>query len=214
MFRFIHLREHKKSKSMKKLLIVILCVLSFGKSFSQTVNLSSFTIITDDKKVYLDWVLASGSTCNGMKVFRSLDTTNFVEVGDIAGVCGSSSGPVPYDFTDETPLINQTMYYKIRFGFSQFSETRVIFLKSNEGKNVLVKPNPVKGEVEIEFDNNAKVSFSFKLYNLNGILVYSRDDIKENSIKLDVSPFAAGQYNFVLSNFANSKYDGKIVITK
>lgn len=199
---------------MKKYLIIALFIVCYRGMFSQTVTLSSFKILTDDKKVYLDWVLASGSTCNGMKIFRSLDTINFVEIGDIAGVCGSSSAPVSYDFTDEAPLINQTMYYKIRLGFSQFSETKTIYLKSNLGMNTLVKPNPTKGEVEVEFTNNTNSSFNFKLFSSNGTLVYSQEDIKGNSIKLNVSTFAVGQYSFLLINTDGDKYDGKIVLTK
>ncbi|MBI3520394.1 MAG: T9SS type A sorting domain-containing protein [Bacteroidetes bacterium] len=198
---------------MKKIILLIFLFSTF-RLFSQHVYLAGFNINTDNKKVFIDWTLAGGSTCNGMKIFRSLDTINFVEIGDIAGICGSSSAPVGYNFVDTTPLFNQTIYYRLRFGYSQLSEIKTILIKNNGEKDVLVKPNPSMNKVIIEFDNSKNDMFKFRMYNSIGALIYFIDNIKDSSIALDVTPFQNGQYIFTLDNGNDKNITENLIIAK
>ena len=182
--------------------------------FAQIVELSSFTTLSDNKKVFLSWVLTAGSTCNGMKVFRGLDTINFVEVGDISGVCGSSSGPVGYDFTDESPPIGQTIYYKIRFGFSQYSELRSIKIELKKDGELLVLPNPVSAIVTIEFTNEFQDEFTFKLINSLGQISLYEEEIKVDRYLFDVSSLPNGQYFILLTSNKGHKFKTHLIVAK
>lgn len=198
---------------MKQLLFLIIAFSSLTL-YSQQIEVASFTAQTDNKNVYLNWLLAGGATCNGIKIFRGYDTINFVEVGDIAGVCGSSSKPVGYDFTDEFPVYDQKMYYKLRLGYSQFSEIRQVLIETNINRSVLIKPNPAKDQVTIEFDNSTNTAFSFNLYNANGHLIFSQERVLDQSITLDISAFSEGLYSFIIANGKDKKFNGSLIITK
>jgi len=104
----------------KKIAVVLLFIFSLT-AISQTVSVSNFFVFRNGKAVALHWTLDSGATCNGTVILRATDTTNYIQVGDIPGICGSNTAPISYTFTDENPVLNQTNYYKLKFGFSQFS---------------------------------------------------------------------------------------------
>ena len=75
-----------------------------------------FDVFEASGKVYVSCVISSGSTCNGVDVLCSEDSTNFITVGQIGGVCGSSSEPIAYNFIDENPIRNKRIYYKLELG--------------------------------------------------------------------------------------------------
>ncbi|PKP02754.1 MAG: hypothetical protein CVU14_02995 [Bacteroidetes bacterium HGW-Bacteroidetes-9] len=84
------------TKTAKSFIIMILVFLA-GPSLvaKETTVLNNFTVIKNNGKIYLRWVITSGSTCDGTKIYRSDGQINFTQIGDISGICGSSSSPVP-----------------------------------------------------------------------------------------------------------------------
>jgi hypothetical protein len=63
----------------------------FGFSAKSQTILSDFDIDQSNGKVLLAWTIKSGSICNGMQIYRSKDSIDFVLIEDIQGVCGSLS---------------------------------------------------------------------------------------------------------------------------
>ena len=67
-----------------------LCVsflIAFGYNANTQTILGDFDIDQSNGKVLLAWTIKSGSVCNGMQIFRSKDSVNFVLIEDIQGVC-------------------------------------------------------------------------------------------------------------------------------
>jgi hypothetical protein len=79
---------------MKQVMKIFLTLIAFAISISikaQHVNLSNFYLIPNNKEVLMYWTIDSGPTCNGITVWHPTDSLNYKEIGNIVGICGSSS---------------------------------------------------------------------------------------------------------------------------
>lgn len=141
----------KATLTTKSLLITVLVFLAGTRLVAQeTTILDNFTAIKNDGKIYLRWVITSGRTCDGTRIYRSGEQIHFTQIGDISGICGSSTSPVPYDFIDENPLKNQRNYYRLESGNNGFSEIVSLESIGFENKGYQVRPNPVITQAQIE----------------------------------------------------------------
>lgn len=174
--------------------------------------LDDFTAFRDGNTVLLKWTITSGSTCNGIRIYRAEDTINYIQVGDIAGVCGSSTSPVPYSFTDLSPIPNKINYYRLELGtqgFSKFVAIEFIVL-GNEG--YLIRPQPVTDNAVIYFDNPANDSYSFKLYDEKGVLVKTIENITTDTILFNRVGLNSGTYLFTIQTGDKIIVKGKIIV--
>lgn len=201
-------------KNKVKMFLISLVVTLTTSVYSQKVSMSNFSLLLNEKQVLMYWVIDSGATCSGMTIFRSTDSLNFEEIGSIGGICGSNSFATPYDFTDKTPAISKTNYYKIRLGYSQFSEVRAIHLKYIEHGKLIVKPNPTSGLVTIQFNNDNQNTYEFNVFDNNGKNAYSLSNIRGGEIKFDTSELRTGTYFIVLTGADGMTYREKFNIER
>lgn len=199
---------------LRQISILIFLIWNSYFGIAQKVNLSNFFLIPDNKQVLLYWTIESGPTCNGMTVWRSTDSLNYEEVGSIPGICGSSSSATPYNFTDKSPVLNKANYYKIRLGYSQFSEVKYLRLKYIEPGKIIVKPNPAKENIVIEFNNDNNEGYRLTLYNSNGTSVFNKESMTESSFTLATAAFDAGTYFIILENSGGRILKEKLIIVK
>jgi len=199
-------------KFPKKIAIALLFVCSQA-GISQAVSVSDFFVFRNGKTVVLHWTLDSGATCNGIVILRATDTTNYMQIGDIPGICGSNTAPVSYTFTDQSPVLNQVNYYKLQFGLTQFSGSRSILVEYLEHDDVLILTDPANSSITFKFNNDAKESFSFALYNVNGREVFLRGGILDGEVSVDAAELPAGPYFYRLQN-GHRKNTGKVVLGK
>ena len=133
--------------------IVILFSLT-GVSFAQQHPiLGSFTTDVYEEDVILSWVILSGSTCNGIRIYRSANNSEFEQISEIYGICGNINFPEKYTFKDENPIKNAHNNYKLELGiegFSQVVSAEVIDIETGNQ----VRPNPADERTRIYFDNN------------------------------------------------------------
>ena len=201
----------------KRVLIIFINVFllfSFISSKAQHVNLSNFYLIPNNKEVLLYWTIDSGPTCNGITVWHSSDSVNYEEIGNIGGVCGSSSSATPYNFTDKSPLLNLVNYYKLRLGYAQFTEVKTITLKYTEPGKLYVYPNPSINQAKIEFNNDRNKQFSLTVSNSIGNVIYKKDGVVESEIFLDTSSWNNGSYYITLTDDSGNVLKEKLIITK
>lgn len=133
-------------------------------------------------KVLLTWSIKQGNTCNGINILRSTDSINFIFVGSINGVCGSSSAELPYEFTDLNPVKNKRNYYRLSLGgigFSWIVSAEVIDVNSN---NYMLRPNPIGDSSELHFKNDGSNTVEFIVYNEMGSKVKSLTTINKKII--------------------------------
>lgn len=182
--------------------------------YAQQVKLFNFFLLAKNKEVILYWTIDSGPTCNGITVWRSTDSINYTEIGNIGGVCGSSSSAIPYNFTDQNPAPNKTNFYKIRLGYAQFSEVKTVHVKYTEPGKLIIKPNPSSDNVVIEFNNESADKYELTITNSAGNKVYVKDNIFDDKIELNTTGWGSGTYFITLVETEGKIFKEKLIITK
>lgn len=184
--------------NIKKLLnrtFLTLCLIGLlSSSSAQDVILADFYLLQRNTEVSLHWTIDRGPTCAGITILRSSDSIVYLEVGNIGGICGSSSSAIQYSFTDSNPLLNQTNYYKLQLGFTQFSDPQAIYVGYTEPGKLIVKPNPTSRNVSIEFNNDTNDTFELVILNSSGETVLLKKDVSGNEILLNTTNWSVGVY--------------------
>ncbi|MBK7683934.1 MAG: T9SS type A sorting domain-containing protein [Bacteroidetes bacterium] len=192
-------------------ILLLLFITQFASAQHNSV-LDNFTVNIFSGKVLLNWIITSGSTCNGIQIYRSTDGKPFVEIGSIAGVCGSTSSPKQYDFTDVKPVKNSINCYRLELGGNGTSEVLSLEIIDIAAGGYQIRPNPVSTNAKIYFDNNKKEEHQFVLYNLSGTIV-TTIITKEDFFDFNAINLISGLYLFAISNDSfTEKARGRILV--
>jgi hypothetical protein len=174
--------------------------------------LDNFTAYLDNDKIILKWTIISGSTCNGIRIYRAGDSISFNEIGSIAGICGNSSTPTPYEFSDEAPISNQVNYYRLELGTQGYSTfISIEFIKLASG-NYLIRPNPVVDVATVYFQNDSHLPMKFTLTNASGNTLMTQENIIENYFVFSREELLSGLYIFTIEYKGDVKVKGKIIL--
>lgn len=179
---------------------------------AQSPILDKFDVLANHQHVFISCTIGSGNVCQGIEIWRSIDSINFVSVGDIPGICGSLSEPVTYSFTDENPPKNQFIFYQLKFG--GFGESEILKTRVNHyGVNSsLVFPQPANQFATILFNYEFGYNYKLKLYNMTGQQVLEYNP-KENPFKISTEAIPNGIYSYVISqDFNTNLILGRLVI--
>lgn len=203
---------------MKKFTVIkifLTCIFSFAAAniFAQhNPILDNYFIAENNGKVFLNWTIVSGSTCNGIQIYRSTDNISYTQIGSIAGICGSSSSPVNYNFTDENPVKNKTNCYRLELGGNGSSEILSVEIIDIANGGYQIRPNPFSIQTKIYFDNNRKQKSQLSIFNLTGKLVFATSS-NEDFFELNAIDFLSGIYFFSITTEENlPKASGKIEV--
>jgi len=164
--------------------------------------LGKFYISENEGDVYLSWSIIAGSSCNGIQIYRSTDSINFSQIGEIAGVCGSVNFEQLYDFTDNNPVKNKANYYRLQLGNQGLSQIVSIEIIDIESSDYQIRPNPTNAETKIYFDNNNKREYELSVFKFNGIKILSAT-VKDDFFILNTSELQSGLYLFTISASGN-----------
>ncbi|REJ80196.1 MAG: T9SS C-terminal target domain-containing protein [Bacteroidetes bacterium] len=178
----------------KTILLIILVLLGFKVSKAQ--YLSTFTAVQIGAEVELSIVVAAGNTCNGMNILRSPDGINYSEIGNIAGICGSTSEDVKYSWTDTDPLRNSVNYYRIDLITLGYSLPVTVFYLHFDKSPVLMYPNPVTSNSNVYLNIGRNDVFDVLIYSVEGRLVKSISGVRGNHFMISAEDFIPGMYKF------------------
>ena len=117
----------------------------------------NFTVFENNEKVYLNWTIISGSTCNGIQIYRSTDSISYFKIGSIAGICGSSSTATNCNFTDNNPEKNKFNCYRLELGGNGTSEILSVEIIDIES-GYQIRPSPVIDKAKISVFSSKKSS--------------------------------------------------------
>lgn len=201
--------------SVKKHFLTVLIVLLssyFGslKIYAQTISiLDGFTGTAQSNQVQLRWTISTGETCNGTIIERSKDALNWEQIGDIPGICGSSSTAVSFNYIDSLPISNAINYYRLELGSRGYSEIIGVAFYNFEESSVVVIPNPVTTSATIYFEAKVFEAYTFALYDLFG-KVHTALQGEGNNIVLNVENLKTGTYFFIISRPRKPIISGKI----
>jgi hypothetical protein len=164
--------------------------------------LGKFLISKVGNDVYINWTINAGSICSGIEIERSTDSIAFVNIGNIAGTCGSISEAISYDFTDKAPVTNKRNFYRLIFGGTQISKVISIEFIDVEKLGYQIRPHPLVENAIIYFENNTKTAHQIDFYTNNGSLMQSLT-VNTDRFEIQRSTFSAGLYHFIISNKDN-----------
>lgn len=202
---------------MKKVGLIVLLISLNSNVFAQKDTptiIDFFTVYELNGKVLLSWQINSGSTCNGIQILRSTDYSNFYEIGEIAGICGSSQEAINYNYTDNSPHTNQLSFYKLELGGFGASETLEIEVLDIPQDKVIIRPHPVKNSTKIYFTNPKSKVFKISIYDSLGNKIHI-DTTKENYFNIGALNLNKGAHFFHLFNEDNIVvYKGKLLVLK
>jgi len=77
--------------------------------------------------------------------------------------------------------------------------------------DLTVLPNPMTDKSIIVFSNPNDKNHSLSVFNIEGKIVYSKQNIITNSILLDRNDFVAGVY-FIVISWSNNKLSTKLIV--
>jgi len=165
-------------------------------------------------KVFLEWTMDLGQTCNGIDITRSTDGIDFSPIGDIPGICGSPFDTVSYSFIDESPILNQINYYRLTLGNLGPSQTLTVEIISLEGTGYQIRPNPIVDVGRIYFDNDRSEEHRLTLISINGAAL-KQWSTRNDFFDLNVSDLPAGIFIFrIETDDGLTKVASKLVVSR
>ncbi|MDR9399097.1 MAG: T9SS type A sorting domain-containing protein [Salibacter sp.] len=188
----------------------LLVLLANGQSRTQ---LSRFNVNELSGKVTINWTLSKGSTCFGIEVQHTTDTSDLKPkvIHKIGGVCGDQNFEVSYNYTHLSPVPNQRNYYRLVLGTTP-TEYESVYYQDFHNRKTYISPNPAKGQTEIKFDNEKSKQVSVKLISLNSIAVFEKI-INRDNITINTTPFPPGLYLLKIKG-DDFTYNEKLVISR
>jgi len=202
----------KTVKQIFYLLVLLLATNVSAQEGSGHPILDKYNVFETGGKVYISCTISSGNTCNGIDVFRSEDSLAFNNIGNIAGICGSSGSPVTYDFVDAYPIKNKRMYYKLELGGFGYTSIVSILIIDTEEFGFQVRPNPANEKTIIFFENDSQDEFEINLYNSLGKSLFYQTGTT-NQFSLNTASLANGLYFFSIGkSLGQNKIVGKLVV--
>lgn len=191
--------EYNIKKSLASVGLIFVTGLSVH---AQEPTILDYFNISDLKgDILLDWQITQGSTCNGIKIYRSVNNSAFVQVGEIDGICGSFSLPKRYIFKDETPVKNQVNNYRLDLGGYGNTETVGIEIIAFEAKDYQIRPNPIVSTSQLLFNNEKNKEAQIHIYDAKGN-VFPILTTRTNVVNINAESFNSGFYffNVVIDN--------------
>lgn len=200
-----------KTKLFLSFMCYLLCT-NTGQLLAQDSIVKDFVTVQFEGKVQMSWVIQSGNTCDGIRVFRSLDGINYEQIGSIPGICGSPYASIAYDFTDTSPLLNQLNYYKLELGNLGFSRVVRMFVVDLTKKAYQIIPHPAVETTKIYIDNPLQKDYELVLRDAGGKIVGTAAT-NSSFFELYVNGLPNGVYIFSISNAEEQKIiNGKLVV--
>lgn len=200
-----------------RVFVIVLFLIVFQNKvvYSQdNLIIDTYSAFETNGKVYLDWIIKTGNTCNGIGIQRSIDSINFNTIAHIEGVCGNLNSPQPFSYIDEAPVKNRINYYRLELGGKGFTRALAIEFIDLSNETYQLRPNPCSQQTRLYFDNPGKEVVSFNLYHQNAKELYN-EKLNGEYIDIDTSTLSSGIYVFTISNQQTKLLTaGKIIVQK
>ncbi|MBX2846059.1 MAG: T9SS type A sorting domain-containing protein [Saprospiraceae bacterium] len=163
------------------------------------VELVEFTAeYVGNSRVELDWTTATEENNDGFSIERSMDGTNWQEVGFVAGTGNSAQGQA-YSYMDIVSGEGRYFYRLKQVDFDggfTYSELREVLVR--EDRRVVLVANPVRNQLQLTIDavNTYKGGVA-SIFDMQGRGV---EQVNVDGASIDISSLASGTYVLVLES--------------
>lgn len=158
--------EYNIKKSLASVGLIFVTGLSVHAQEADILDYMNVSNLKGD--ILLDWQISQGSTCKGIKIYRSVNNSAFIQVGEIEGICGNFYRPIRYIFKDENPVKNQVNNYRLDLGGYGNSETVGIEIIGFEAKDYQLRPNPIVSTSKLFFNNEQLQDAQIHIFDAKG----------------------------------------------
>jgi hypothetical protein len=135
------------------------------------ISLTSFTAISVDQNILLNWETASEQDNDYFEVLRSTDGKKFSLVGKVNGA-GNSTSVKNYSLVDENPFSGVSYYKLVQHDFDgKTSESNVISVDSKIPASQL-SVFAASSEVKVTLSSPNKTNGKFQLFDISGRKLY------------------------------------------
>lgn len=173
--------------------------------------LTRFTTQGQNKQMLLSWTLATGRICNGIQILRSHNRVDgYKQIGFIGGICGSFVDTVSYEYLDESPNLNQNMFYVLNMAELGYSDTLQTYLAYAPEKEVLLHWEPNENRYRVNFHSNFLPPILVKVLSINGSLIQEQF-LDSNPDWLDLSVLPPGWYGLTFQDDRGEKLRSQLV---
>lgn len=154
---------------------------------------------TPDNNALLEWTAREDEQVDVYVIERSLDGMYYTRIGSVDAK-GNSQMEQQYRFTDEQfSFLSGKVYYRLRIQDKdqQYTYSDIAFLQNITPGSVQVYPNPVKDQLNIQFDHNAAQTYKISIVDVLGKSVWQQTYQKPGAaseISIPVQSFASGMY--------------------
>lgn len=156
------------------------------------VELSNFSAKKIDNNVVLNWSTSSEINNARFEIEKSANGKEFEVIGRVEGK-GNSSEVIDYRFVDKNPF-SGINYYRLKQmdfdGSSTYSD--VVSIIFNENIEAKIYPNPLINQLKLTIDK--QLFGTIRITNINGQIVYTQQQIIDNTTEIDLSNLLNGMY--------------------
>jgi hypothetical protein len=162
------------------------------------VILVSLTATTATNKVAINWQTTNEVNTSHFAIQRSVDGTNFSEIGKVA-----AKGDGSYSYADDLSTITHEqspIYYRLQMvdkdGSFTYSKVVAVTLVDNR-KMLVLFPNPVKDNLFIQFTSTKAEKLTLQVTDLQGRILQQEDTqigVGNVSLSVNTSVLAKGSY--------------------
>jgi hypothetical protein len=172
-------------------------LLRFGLEAQRLPEVGYFRVFETSNRVFVQFELLAGNTCDGIQIFRSANQLDFEPVGEFPGICGSPVERQSFSFIDEQPIKNKTLTYRLDFGRERgpVSAPVVVYDFGENGHLVFRKPDQ-EGFL-LRFPNPKAESVRCRVFSVRGDTV-SEMATSGTELEIGFPGFRPGLYFFEL----------------
>ena len=195
---------------MKSFFLCMAVLFFVARSAAGQDVIGSFGAQQQNAGVYLAFTVNAGNQCADLEVQRSADSVNFVSLYTFPGICGNAAFETQYSFTDQSPVANTKNFYRLKIGFSGFSNVVAVHFFAPGADGYLVIPSASGESATVLFNNPNGAAHLFELFDLNGRLLHAVEAITARSIELHPPAEQKRIYVFRLLKANGTALSGKI----
>ena len=144
----------------------------------------------DNKDVHLFWDVVLDEYINGFTIQKSLDGIQFDSIGFVNVTNLDESF---FNYIDKTPTSNGFTYYRLKWiegGHTSYSNISAVEIKNDNNFSF----TPSNNELVIQKHNIDNSIYSIKIIDNIGKQIFSKNNIKSNLEKIDITDFPIGIY--------------------